>query len=161
MRVIVPALAEDAATILAIQKRAFAEEARLCDDPAIPPLTEPLEAVIGHIATATVLTARIGTQVVGSVRGLIADAVCTIRALSIAPELQGCGIGSELLSAIEQAHPHVARFELMTNTAIESNVRFYQRHGYRVTELQRYSERIVLARMSKAAVARDARDPAS
>jgi hypothetical protein len=36
------------------------------------------------------------------------------------------------------------------------NVRFYERHGYAVTELTRYSDRITLAQMRKAAVARDA-----
>jgi hypothetical protein len=39
---------------------------------------------------------------------------------------------------------------------MESNVRFYQRHGYRITDLRQFSERIVLAHMSKAASAGDA-----
>ena len=149
MPTILPATPADAATILAIQKRAFAEEARRCDDWEIPPLTEPVEAVVGHIETATVLTARDGTQILGSIRGLVAGEVCTIRALSIEPGHQGAGIGSALLAAIEHAHPHVARFELLTNNAMQDNVRFYQRHGYRVVELLPHSDRIVLAAMHK------------
>jgi len=136
--------------ILAIQKRAFEEEARLCGDWEIPPLTESLEDIAGHIASATVLVASNGIHIVGSVRGLVSDEVCTIRGLSVEPGCQGRGVGSALLSAIERAHPHVARFDLLTNRVMESNVRFYQRHGYRITELRPYSDRITLAHMSKA-----------
>lgn len=149
MVTILRATPDDAAVILAIQKRAFAEEARLCGNQNIPPLTESLDAVAGHIKTATVLAARIGAQVVGSVRGLVADNVCTIRGLSVERGHEGRGIGSALLCAIEQAHADVTHFELLTNNAMESNVRFYQRHGYRIIELQRYSEQITLAHMNK------------
>lgn len=150
MVTILRATTDDAAVILAIQKRAFAEEARRCGDWEIPPLTESLEAVAGHIDTATVLTARIGTQVVGSVRGLVADNVCTIRGLSVERGFEGRGIGSALLGAIEQAHPKATRFDLLTNHASTSNVRFYQRHGYRIIDLQQYSDQITLAHMGKA-----------
>jgi ribosomal protein S18 acetylase RimI-like enzyme len=80
----------------------------------------------------------------------------TIRGLGIEPECHGGDIGSALLSAIERAHPRVAHFELVTNSIMESNVRFYQRHGYRVTELRQYSDGITLAHMSKAAGGGDA-----
>ena len=153
MPAIVPAAAEDAATILGIQKRAFAEEARLCGDWGIPPLVETVEAVAEHIRTATVLTARSGTRIVGAVRGLVADGVCTIRGLGIEPDHQGRGIGAALLAAVERAHPGVTRFELLTNTVMERNIRFYERHGYRTLELRKHSDRIVLARMGKAASA--------
>ena len=157
MCTILRATPDNAAVILAIQKRAFEEEARLCGNQEIPPLTEPLEAVVGHIETATVLVARNGTRIVGSVRGLVADGICTIRGLSIEPEFQGRGIGSALLCALERALSHVAHFELLTNNAMESNVRFYHRHGYRITDLRQFSDRITLAHMSKAASAGDAR----
>jgi ribosomal protein S18 acetylase RimI-like enzyme len=154
MVTILRATSDDAAVILAIQKRAFADEARLCGNWDIPPLTESLDAVAGHIENATVLVATIGTQVVGSVRGLVADNVCTIRGLSVERGFEGRGIGSTLLGAIEEAHADSTRFELLTNNAMTSNVRFYQRHGYRTTELQQYSERITLAHMDKSAGAK-------
>jgi ribosomal protein S18 acetylase RimI-like enzyme len=147
---ILRATTDDAAVILAIQKRAFAEEARRCGDWEIPPLTESLEAVAGHIDTATVLIARVGEQVVGSVRGLVADNVCTIRGLSVERGFEGQGIGAALLGAIEQAHPDAAHFDLLTNNATASNVHFYQRRGYRILDLQQYSEQITLAHMGKA-----------
>ena len=156
MHTIIPAAPDDAAAILDIQRRAFAQEARLSDNWEIPPLTETLDNVTAHIQSQTVLTARDETDIIGSVRGIVAGAVCTVRGLSIEPAHQGRGIGSSLLRAIEIAHPHVTHFELTTNTVMEGNVRFYERHGYRITELTRYSDRITLAQMRKAAVAGDA-----
>jgi ribosomal protein S18 acetylase RimI-like enzyme len=155
MHTIVPAGPDDAATILDIQRRAFAPEARLCDDWEIPPLTEPLDAVAAHIHAQTVLTARHEGRIVGSIRGVVEGTVCTIRALCIEPAHQGRGIGSSLLRALETALPHATRFELTTNTIMDGNVRFYERHGYRITELTRYSERITLAQMRKDTVAGD------
>jgi len=143
----------DAATILAIQKRAFAEEGRICNDWDIPPLTEALESVADHIQHQTALVARDGADIVGSVRGIALGTVCMIKGLSIEPARQGEGIGSALLAAIEAAHPRVARFELTTNAVMKSNVRFYERHGYRVDEFTQHTDTITLAQMSKAAAA--------
>ena len=139
----------DAAMILAIQKRAFAEEGRICNDWDIPPLTEAVESVIEHIERQTALVARRGADIVGSVRGIADGTVCTIKGLSIEPAHQGQGVGSALLKAIESAHPRATRFALTTNAVMKSNVRFYERHGYRVDELTRHSDTITLAQMSK------------
>jgi ribosomal protein S18 acetylase RimI-like enzyme len=151
MITILPATTEQAPTILAIQKRAFEPEARLCDNWEIPPMTETLEAVLEHIVSATVLTAWIGPQLVGAARGILAGGVCTIRGVCIEPAHQGRRIGTMLLAAMERAHPTASRFELMTNSLMPRNVRFYERHGYRITELRPFADRIVLACMSKAA----------
>ena len=105
MHTILPATTEHAPTLLAIQRRAFQEEARRCETWDILPLTEPLDAIVGHIETATVLAAWMEQRIVGAVRGILADDVCTIRALCIEPDVQGRGIGTDLLRAIERAHP--------------------------------------------------------
>jgi hypothetical protein len=44
-------------------------------------------------------------------------------------------------------------FDLLTNTAMPGNVRFYERHGYEVQELRRHSEKIELAYLTKASAA--------
>ena len=141
--------------MLEIQRRAFAEEGRRCDGQEIPPLTESLASIVEHIETQTALTASVDGRVVASIRGIVVNGVCTIRALVVEPTHQGRRIGSSLLKALEEALPHVTRFNLTTNTVMESNVPFYERHGYQVVELTRYSEKITLAQMTKA-VARDA-----
>jgi GNAT superfamily N-acetyltransferase len=143
------AAAEDAAAIHGIQMRAFAEEGRLCDDWRIPPLTEDVAAIEMHIRTRTVLIAREGERIIGAARGLVEGAVCTLRGVIVEPACQGRGIGASLLLAIEEAHPGVERFELTTNTLVPGNVAFYERRGYRVTELTQYTGKIVLAQMRK------------
>jgi GNAT superfamily N-acetyltransferase len=150
-----PAAPEDAAVIHEIQMRAFAEEGHLSDNRQIPPLVETVAAIELHIRTQTVLTARDGHRIIGSARGIVEGSVCTIRGVSVEPSCQGRGIGGILLQAIEQAHPGIERFELTTNTLVPGNVAFYERRGYQVDELTRYTDRIVLAQMSKRAAAAD------
>lgn len=146
---ILPAAPSEAPVIHAIKLRAFAEEARLSESTNIPPLTEELWAIEQDIRTQTVLTARDARQIIGSARGIVTGTVCTIRAVCVEPACQGQGIGAALLLAVEQAHPQAERFELTTNTLVPGNVAFYERRGYRVTELTRYTGKIVLAQMVK------------
>ena len=153
---IVPAVPADAEVIHDIQMRAFAEEGRLGENLQIPPLTEDIAAIELHIRTQTVLTARDGERIIGSARGIVEGSVCTIRGVSVEPSYQGQGIGASLLRAVEQAHPTMERFVLTTNTLVPGNVSFYERRGYQVTKLTRYTEKIVLAQMAKVASARDA-----
>lgn len=149
MHTILPAVPADARVIHAIQMRAFAEEGRLSESLQIPPLTEDIAAIEVHIRTQTVLKALDGERIIGSARGIVEGSVCTIRGVSVEPACQGQGIGASLLHAIEQAHPAVDRFVLTTNTLVSDNVSFYQRRGYQVTELTRYTDKIVLAQMAK------------
>lgn len=149
MFLITPAKPDDAPVIHAIQMRAFAEEGRLSETMAIPPLTETVDAIESLIRTQTVLVARDNGAIVGSARGILDGSICTIRGVLVDPPRQGNGIGAALLSAIESLHPNVERFQLTTNTLVPGNVRFYERHGYTVDELTRYTGKIVLAQMSK------------
>ena len=144
------ALPEDAPTMLDLQRRAFAEEGRRSGSQDIPPLTEPLDAVAKHIQEQTALVARDNGKVIGMIRGIVEGRVCTIRALAVDAAYRGHGIGSALLHSLERALSGVARFDLTTNTVMEGNVPFYERHGYRTVELTRHSELVTLAQMSKA-----------
>lgn len=147
--IIVPADVADAADILEVKLRAFAEEGRLCGSMAIPPLQEDLAAVERDILTHCVLVARIAGRMVGSARGTTSGTSCEIRAVCVDPAHQGRGIGAALLRAVELAHPDVARFELTTNTLVPGNVEFYERRGYQVVGRTQYTDRIVLAHLHK------------
>lgn len=152
---ILPATPADAQLIHDLQMRAFAEEGRLCKTSDIPPLTEDLASIDRHIRTQTVLTAREDGRIIASARGIVEGEVCSIQRVGVEPTHHGLGIGTALLRAIEQAHPHAERFNLTTNTAVPGNVQFYERLGYRVVEFTRVSETITLAQMSKAAGLRE------
>ena len=156
MYAILLAAPTDAALIHELKMRAFAEEGRLSESMEIPPLAEEVSAIEMDICTQTVLTACDEGRIIGSARGIVAGPVCTIRAMCVEPSFQGQGIGAELLRAVELAHPDVERFELTTNTLVPRNVAFYERHGYQVAELTRYTDKIVLAQMRKDGNTRDA-----
>ncbi len=148
---IVPATLEDAPALLAMQKSAFEPEARACQAWDIPPLQETVEGLREHIRMATVLKAVEGDRLLGAIRGVVTGATCLIRVLVVASEAQGRGLGARLLRAIEDAHPHVERFELTTNMIMVGNVRFYLRHGYEVVEQVQHAPTIRLAFMRKIA----------
>ena len=149
MYTIVPAELADAKIIHQLKMRAFAEEGRLSESMDIPPLMEELSAVEFDIRAHIVLTARNAEQIIGSARGIVTGAVCTIRAVCVEPTHHGRGIGAALLRAVEEARPGVERFELTTNTLVPGNVAFYERRGYQVIQLTKHSGKIVLAQMRK------------
>lgn len=146
----------DAALIHEMKMRAFAEEGRLSGNMQIPPLTEAVSTVEREIRTQTVLTAREEGRIIGSARGIVTGVVCTVRAVCVEPCFRRRGIGAALLDAIERTHPHVERFELTTNTLVPGNVAYYERRGYKLTALTKYTGKIVLAQMCKRARTRDA-----
>ena len=149
MTTILRAEPADAEAILGIQKRAFAAEAQAVQDWSIPPMAETLASVLEHIRSACVFKAVDGDRVIGSIRGVLSGGVCSIHRLSVDEAYRGRGLGSALLTAVEQAHPAATGFALTTNAAMEENVRFYLRHGYRVEARVRYAETITLVEMSK------------
>jgi ribosomal protein S18 acetylase RimI-like enzyme len=137
--------------LLALQKRAYASEARLYNDWQIPPLTQELPSLVSEIENQTVLVALEGTDIIGSVRASSAQGVCSIGRLVVEPAHQGRGLGTALLAAIEAAHPQATRFELFTGSQSASNIRLYERHGYRITHRKQLSPQVTLVFMAKPA----------
>ncbi len=134
-----------------IQMRAFEEEGRRCGTRDIPPLQERPESILDHVRSHLALVAKEGGTIVGCVRGVLDGKVCTIRALVVEPSRQGQGIGSKLLRALETELAHIERIDLTTNTVMEGNVAFYERHGYRVYNRTEPIPGIKLAHLSKSA----------
>lgn len=127
------ATAADFGELLTLQRAAYVTEARANSSTELPPLTESLEELRAGMTQDTVLVARRGGRLIGSVRGrLDSDGVWYVGRLVVAPDLQEQGIGSRLLTEIEQRAPAgVTRSRLITGAGSADNLRWYRRRGYR------------------------------
>ncbi len=106
-----PAAVEDAGEILTVQRAAFVSEAQLNERADLPPLTETLAEVTEAVVDPDVLVLVAerpgprGPRLVGSARVRLDPATATayVGRIAAAPDLQGTGIGSALLSAAERS----------------------------------------------------------
>ena len=131
----------DAAELLVLQRACWAPEGLASGDWVVPPLAETLEevrAAVGEWRTYAVRTASRGGglgRLVASVRGRVRPrdpAVWETARLMVAPDLQGRGLGRELLALSEAAAPaSVTTYWLTTGVVAAQNHRFYRRAGYR------------------------------
>ncbi|WP_229401285.1 GNAT family N-acetyltransferase [Micromonospora okii] len=131
---ITPATPADAGEILTVQRAAYVSEAQHYGEPFLPPLAETLDEIRAVLAgPTTVLVARVGHRLVGSVRAVVEGDTAHVGRLAVAPDQQGRGVGTLLLAAVEAAcADRVSRFALFTGAASEGNLRLYRRHGYEV-----------------------------
>ena len=126
----------DAGEVLTLQRAAFVTEAQAYRDPHIPPLTQ----------TLTDLHAELGEQfchgwgirdagrLVACVRAHVSGETAELVRLVVAPDQQGCGIGTRLLLAADDLlPPQVRTISLFTGQHSQANLRLYRRHGYRQT----------------------------
>ncbi|WP_329387711.1 GNAT family N-acetyltransferase [Streptomyces sp. NBC_01351] len=152
------AAAEDAEQIFKLQYLAFQREAELYGNYLIQPLTQSLDSLKEELATDTVLVARLGDEVVGTVRGNVdEEGTGKIAKLCVHPRLQGHGLGARLLRAVEEAlagHAGTTRFRLHTGHKSESNLRLYRNAGYTQVGGRTASDGVQLVILEK-----DTKDP--
>lgn len=130
--VIGPARADDAGELWTLQRAAYLPEAERHASFTLPPLTETLDELRAVLATGTVLVARLGHRLVGSVRGELAeDGAWYVGRLLVAPDRQGRGLGGALMARMEELAPAGARtLRLVTGVQSDTNLVFYRRRGY-------------------------------
>lgn len=123
---------DQAGEILTLQRAAYVTEAQLYDDVRLPALTQSLDDLRAELADGLGLMAALPSgRLVGAVRAHPRDGVLHVGRLTVAPDLQGRGIGSALLKAVEAVAPAgTQRFALFTGHRSSANLRLYERHGY-------------------------------
>jgi ribosomal protein S18 acetylase RimI-like enzyme len=146
---------EHAGEVLTVQRASYVREAQRYAAPDIPPLLETLAQLHADLVRADgpELVARaawLGPRLVGSVRGRIDGTRMEIVRLTVAPDLQGRGIGRALLAAVHDAAPEPVRTcWLVTGGRSEDNIRFYTAAGYRVVGTTTDAAGVELVRMQR------------
>lgn len=142
----------DVGEILTLQRAAYISEAQLYNNVTLPPLTQTLDELASELAESHALKARIGARIVGAGRAIAKGSVLHIGRLTVAPDLQGRGIGTALLDALEKlATPDLEHFTLFTGHLSTANIRLYQRCGYREVRREELSPDVVLVHLEKPA----------
>lgn len=146
----VPLGPDDAGEVLTLQRAAYATEAQIYRDPFLPALTQTLDELARELEGPG-LGIRIGGRLVGAVRWRNDGSVAHIGRLTVAPDVQGRGIGTRLLRSAEAASG-AATFELFTGHRSEANLRLYEREGYVVDRRERLHDGVDLVYLRKGAV---------
>lgn len=132
--------AADAGEVLTVQRAAYVTEAQAHGDLDLPPLRQPLSELAAELAHPHVLARGwrdVDGRLLAAVRARIHPddpAIADIGRLTVVPDRQGQGLGSGLLSAVEeQLPPPVRELRLFTGERSEANLRLYTRLGYTET----------------------------
>lgn len=155
------AAAQDAEHILKLQYLCYQSEAELYGDYQIEPLTQSLEDLRAEIAQGHALVARLGDEVVASVRGRVDEGgTARIAKLIVHPRMQHHGLGGRLLDAIEErfagdcaGDTAAKRFQLFTGHRSEGNLRLYRSRGYMPVASEQVGPRLTLVTLEKEASA--------
>jgi len=131
-----PIQVDDAGQVLTVQRAAFVQEALIYGTADMPPLTQTLDELKAELVDNLGLVAVEGSRIVGAVRARRGVDLLLVGRLVIAPDLQGHGIGSRLLAAVEDRgrSSGCREAELFTGSLSEANLRLYESRGYRETQ---------------------------
>ncbi|EON23307.1 tRNA (Guanine37-N1) methyltransferase [Nocardioides sp. CF8] len=128
----------DAGEILTLQLACWVAEQQANPDVRIPALHETLEDVRRWLGQWTVIVRRRGGRLVAAARGRVEThgnhaGAWDVGRLMVAPDLQGQGLGRDMLERIEAAAPAgVSTYVLFTGAGSLDNIRMYKKAGYRL-----------------------------
>ncbi len=139
----------DLKEILDLQYLAYQSEAKLFNDPDIPPLRQTLEEVLSEYQNGIILKAVDENNVIiGSVRGYCENGTVYIGKLMVHPDKQGQGLGTKLLLEMEKQYPN-QRYELFTSSRSEKNIALYQRLGYKIFNEEQITDELKFVYLEK------------
>ena len=139
----------DALDIVKLRYLCYQEEAARYGDYTIAPLTQTVESMSAEIGSMTVLVARLGGTVVGSVRAQATGSTCHLGRLVVHPRCRRRGLGARLVLAIAERFPHVARIELFAGGRSTDNLRLYAALGFREVRRERVSDLLEMVYLQK------------
>ncbi|MDC7220498.1 MAG: GNAT family N-acetyltransferase [Spirochaetales bacterium] len=131
---IITADRSDLEEILKVQKKAFYPVSFFYNNPDLGPLHTTLDELNEHFNEYTYLKAVEGNLIIGFLRAKRIDDSCKIESVSVDPEWQKRGIGSQLIKAIEAIFRDVDNYELLTGLKTPGNVTFYSKMNYQIKE---------------------------
>jgi N-acetylglutamate synthase-like GNAT family acetyltransferase len=140
---------KDADEILALQKLAYQSEAELYNDWQLPALTQSLDSLRNEFSNTIILKAVINAKIIGSVRAAAGNDCYKIGRLIVHPDYQKKGIGTALLEKIESMNISSKVFQLFTGSKSLSNIRFYEKSGYKITYTNSLTNKVELVFMEK------------
>ena len=140
---------EDLKEILELQYLAYQSEAKLFGDMDIPPLKQTIEEVYDELKKGIVLKEVDDSGIIiGSVRAYQDSGTVYIGKLMVHSKMQKKGIGTKLLLEIENEYPN-QRYELFTSTKSISNIRLYERLGYKIFKEETVSSELQFVYLQK------------
>jgi len=127
----------DAGELFTLQRACWVQELQANPGVPIPALEETFGDLQGWIGTDTVIVVRAAGRLVGAVRARLhrrpEGDLWDIGRLMVAPDLQGRGLGRQLLERVEALAPDSATgFELFTGAGSARNQKMYRKAGYRL-----------------------------
>ena len=128
-----PVRDDEAGELLTLRRAAFVTEAQVMDDPHIPPLTQTLDELRADLVAPGVITlgAWSAHRLVASIRVLVEGTRATLGRFVVAPDLQGRGVGTGMLTEIVPYLPDgISEVWIFTARDSVHNIAMYQRNGY-------------------------------
>lgn len=139
----------DLQEILDLQYFSYQSEAKLFNSTDIPPLKQTLNEVISEYEQGIILKATSSSnEIIGSVRSYEKNDTVYIGKLMVKPSMQGNGIGTKLLNAIEKQYKG-KRYELFTSTKSIKNIDLYTRQGYKIFKEKKITEELTFVYLQK------------
>lgn len=120
----------DLASVLALQKICYLENAKRYNNFNIPPLVQTLEELEQEFEQCIFLKAQYKQSIIGSIRALSDSKTCYINRLFVHPTFQDHGIAKKLIRSIEDTFKNMYRFELFTGYKDSKNIALYTSLGY-------------------------------
>ncbi len=153
--VITPLRPEHAGEALTVQYAAYLAEGRRYGTTEIPPLVETPDELAADLRRTDVagFAAWLGPRLVGSarLRGMGGPGPVAFVRFSVAPDVQGRGIGAALIDAAHAVLPAGTTSWLVTGVDSAESLALYRRRGYTDRGRERDAAGVAMVRMERTA----------